>query len=69
MSVQITVRFRTIDRFSETRSFKTLEGARKYAVRRVGEHPEIGSDYATDDVGVLRVEGCLLSDLFPEVVG
>lgn len=68
MSVQITVRYRSIDRFSETRSFKTLKGARKYVVRRVGEHPEIGCGYAAsgDGVGVLRVEGCLLSDLFPE---
>ena len=64
----IKVRYSTIDRFSQTRRFKTLEGARKFAVYYVGEHPEMGSSYAVSDdgVGKITVEGCTLRELFKE---
>jgi hypothetical protein len=64
----ITVRYRSLDQFSESRKFKTLAGARRYAHRRIGEHPEIGSRYAVsgDGIGRITCEGCTLAELFPE---
>ena len=68
MSKIITVRYRSLDGYSQTRRFKTLAGARKFATKWVGAHPEIGSSYAIcgDGIGRITVEGALLSDLFPE---
>lgn len=62
----ITVRYSSIDHYHKTSQFKTLEGARKFAVRCVGEHPDFGSTYAVSDdgVGKVTVEGCTLRDLF-----
>lgn len=64
---KITVRYSSIDRFSETRHFKTLAGAQAYAQMRVGRHPEVGCGYAVcgDGVGKVTVSGASLSDLFP----
>lgn len=66
----ITVRYSSIDRYRTRRTFKTLEGARKFAVHYVGEHPEMGSTYAVSDdgVGKIEVEGCTLRELFKEPV-
>lgn len=64
---KITVRYSTIDRFRETRTFKTLKGARAYAVKLVGEHPDHGgTSYAVsfDGIGKIEVEGCTLRELF-----
>ena len=63
----ILVRYAAVDGFAETRRFKTLAGARRYAETRVGATPELGSDYAVsfDGVGTITVEGCALVDLFP----
>lgn len=63
-----------------TRTYKTLKGARKYAQRMVGRHPELSCGYAvsTDGIGRITVSndgaGCLhfgvgLKDLFPAVDG
>jgi hypothetical protein len=70
-SVDIRVRYTTIDRFSQSRRFKTLEGAQKYAAKYVGETPELGSFYAVsgDGVGKITCEGCRVSDLFPKLGG
>lgn len=64
----IKVRYRSIDHFTKTSTFKTLPGARKFAHKWVGEHPEIGSYYAVsgDGVGKITVEGATLAELFPE---
>ncbi len=66
MPAMIRVSYRSVDRFSETRSYKTIAAARRYAVKQVGEHPEFGSGYAVsgDGVGVVRVRGCTLRELF-----
>lgn len=63
----IKLSYRTVDRFSETRRFKTLKGARKYAHRRVGAHPDY-TWYAVDAYGTGRLtcEGCTMAELFPE---
>lgn len=66
--MDIKVRYSSIDRYSESRRFKTLAGARKYAAKWVGEHPEIGSYYAVsgDGVGKIEVSGdASLKDIFP----
>jgi hypothetical protein len=64
--MNITVRYSSIDRFRETRRFKTLDGARKYATNWVGENAELGSRYAVsfDGIGKVEVEGCTLQELF-----
>ena len=61
----ITVTYSSIDHFRKTRSFKTIEGARKFAIRCVGT-PDIGSHYAVsfDGIGKITVEGCTLRELF-----
>ena len=63
----IKIRYDAVDGFKATRQFKTIEGARRYAHERVGEHPEISSRYAVsqDGVGTIYVSGATLEDLFP----
>jgi hypothetical protein len=62
----IKVRYSSIDHFRQTRTFKTLEGARKYAADRVGDNPDMGSCYAVsfDGIGKIEVDGCTLQELF-----
>jgi len=64
----IQVTYDSIDGHSETREFKTLRGARKFAQKWVGETPELGSYYAVsyDGVGKISSFGCAVKDLFPE---
>ena len=66
MDACITVRYSACDGARITRRFKTREGARRFAVKYVGEHPEIGFSYAIsgDGVGKVTVSGCTLEDLF-----
>lgn len=65
--MKIIVTYRSIDGFRQTRSFKTLTGARKFAVEMVGATPEIACGYAMagDSVGKITATGCALSELFP----
>ncbi len=65
----IKVSYRSIDRCSKTRRFKTLEGAQKFAQEWVGETPELGTGYAVsgDGIGKVTVEGATLRELFPKV--
>lgn len=65
----ITVTFSTIDRFRQTRHFKTLKGAQKYAQKRVGAHPDVSETYgyAVDAYGVGKVQlrGATFVEVFP----
>jgi hypothetical protein len=69
----ITVTYTSVDRVRLVRTFKTLAKAQKFAIRSVGETPEIGSNYAVsgDGVGKIQVSGNVgdmpvgLSGLFP----
>jgi hypothetical protein len=64
----IKITYQSIDGLRDTRSFKTIEGARKFAQRGVGEHPELGRGYAVSGDGIGKVtvaSGCELGDLFP----
>ena len=63
----ITVRYSTIDRYSESRRFKTLAGARAYARRKMGDTYDIGGYYAVSGDGVAKLTsnislGVLLGD-------
>lgn len=62
----IKVTYSSIDGFRQSRSFKTLTAARRFAVKWVGEAPELGSHYAVsfDGVGKITVQGVTLAALF-----
>lgn len=64
----ITIRYRAVDGFRETRKFKTTAGARAYAVKMIGPTPEFGISYAVspDGIGTIRVEGIGLRELFEQ---
>ncbi len=53
----------------KTRKFKTLKGAREYAQKCIGAHPEISvSGYAVGMYGDAKItaRGATLEELFPE---
>jgi hypothetical protein len=54
--VVIKVRYSSIDRYRETRSFSTLKGARRFAQKWIGENPEMGSTYAVSGDGIGKIE-------------
>lgn len=59
--MNIIVRYQSIDHFSQRRTFKTLEGARKYAFKRVGKDAEISWNFyyavSSDGVGKITCDG------------
>ncbi len=65
----IRVRYSSIDRCYINRRFRTLEGARRFAVRYVGETPDIGYTFnyavSADGIGKVTVSGATLAELFP----
>lgn len=63
----ITLNTLSIDGFRQTKTFKTLKGARAAAVARVGQYPEIDSwMWAVSEDGIVKVraEGCTINELF-----
>jgi hypothetical protein len=62
------VTYLAVDGYRESKRFKTIEGARKFAQRGVGEFPEFGGTYAVsfDGVGTVRWDGLTFKDLFPK---
>ncbi len=66
----IKIRYSTVDRFSEIRRFKTLEGARAYAGRRMGSSYDISETFnyavSADGVGKIEAEGVSLEKLLAE---
>jgi hypothetical protein len=64
---EIKVKYRSVDGYSKSRTFKTLKYARKFAHEWVGEHPDIGGGYAVsfDGIGRIMVSGVSLEELFP----
>ena len=63
----ITVTYTSIDRLRKRRKFKTIEGARRFAHKWVGAHPDIGGWYAVASDGIGKVEwsGITAAELFP----
>ena len=64
----IKVKYSSVDGGGQSRSYKSLKGARKFAQSWVGKNPELGSSYAIsgDGIGKIQVEGCALKELFGE---
>lgn len=70
--MEIKVSYHSLDGCQRTRSFKTLEGARRYAAKWVGATPEISVafGYAVSDDGIGKISvrgGATITDLFPGV--
>ena len=68
----IKIRYSAVDGFNKLKSFKTLKGARKYAIEMLGKYPSFGSYYAVSDDGVGKIEvieGVKLRDLFGDEGG
>lgn len=67
---EIVVRYSSIDHCHKRGKFKTIEGARKFAHKWVGSHPDVSLHfgYAVSDDGIGKVEwdGCTAADLFPD---
>ena len=55
-ATRIRLSYRAIDGYRLTRTYKTLAGARRFAWRWAGRHPEVGSTYAVTFDGVGRVD-------------
>lgn len=68
--MEIKLRYTTIDRFSESRSFKSLDGAQRYARRRMGNMFDISEAFgyivSSDGVGKLTVSGISPAKLMGE---
>jgi hypothetical protein len=64
--MSITVRYSAVDGFRQTRKFKTVSGARRYAEKWVGASPDMGNFYAvsSDGVGTISVSGIRVGQLF-----
>ena len=65
----INVYFSTLDGHRESRRFATIKGARAYAQRKIGPHPEIGTGYAVSPWGDAKITvsgGCTLEALFDQ---
>jgi len=52
----ITVKYSSVDGGRLSRSFKSLKGARAFAQKMVGKHPEMGSSYAVSGDGIGKIE-------------
>ena len=63
----ITVRYSAVDGYRARKGFASLQEAQKFAHKWVGDHPEIGGNYAISDdgVGKVTVSGTTLTELFP----
>jgi hypothetical protein len=59
--MEIKIYYSTIDRFSESRKYRSLAGATRYAHRRVGPNAEISSTFgyavSEDGIGKITVSG------------
>lgn len=66
--MNIAIFYTAVDGFVSRRRFKTLNGAKHYAHKMVGDHPEMGSHYAIsgDGVGKIEVLGVPLTEVFPK---
>ena len=54
--MQITVRYSSIDGYTETRHYKTLKMAHRWANEMVGDCFEIGTGYAIDGYGIGKIQ-------------
>jgi hypothetical protein len=66
----ISLHYSSADGVSKRSQYTTIEGARRFAQKWLGETPEIGSTYAIsgDGIGKITVLGATLAELFPRCV-
>lgn len=62
----IEIDYQTIDSYHINRKYKSMKSARRFAQEVMGVNPDMGRGYAVsnDGVGVLRCQGCKISELF-----
>jgi hypothetical protein len=69
MTFPIVVTYTSLDRCYLRRSFKTLDGAKKFAHERVGPHPTtsqaFGYAVSDDGIGKVTVSGATMEEVFP----
>lgn len=69
--MEIKLHYSTIDRYSKSATFKTLAGARRFAYKWVGQHPDVSEAFgyavSSDGMGKVTFWGVTSSELFPEV--
>lgn len=65
---KVTILYTAVDGSRMIKDFKTLNGAKGFAHKMIGEHPEMGGYYAVsgDGIGKVQVTGVALKELFPE---
>lgn len=65
---KVTILYTAVDGSRMIKDFKTLNGAKGFAHKMIGEHPEMGGHYAVsgDGIGKVQVTGVSLNELFPE---
>lgn len=63
----IKLYFSSVDGCRWVKQFKTLDGARRAALKQIGP-PEVGSTYAVSGDGVCKVQvaGATIRELFPQ---
>lgn len=71
MTREITVRYSSLDRFSQKRKFKTLAGAQRFAAKWVGQTPDVSEAFgyavSMDGIGKVTWSGCTAAELFPKL--
>ena len=55
--MRITIRYSSIDGYSETRHYQTLKGAHRWADEMLGDCFEIGTGYAISGDGIGKIHG------------
>lgn len=67
---QIIIHYSALDGFHETRHFKTVAGAQRYAQKWVGATPEISYNFqyavSYDGYGRIMAQGATMTELFPQ---
>lgn len=67
---QFVVTYRSLDGYTETRTYYTLDGARRFAHKWVGALAESSEQFqyavSWDGIGRITVRGCNIRDLFPQ---
>jgi hypothetical protein len=64
-----TLIYSSVDGVRKTHHFASLDNLRRKARYYVGDHPDLGSNYAVsfDGVGKVVVRGASLQHVFPEI--
>lgn len=66
--MKIRTIYTSVDGYREAKTHLTINAARNWAARWVGQTPEVGTTYAIagDGIGKITVQGCTIQELFPQ---